>query len=209
MLAANTDAGGNTSVQRGMQGTTAVNHLVTAVAYVLQEKIVIVPFVRNYFGTPAGGDWKYTLELPDVRVASVELFMTNALGNGPAAVNSYTATNDSGLRTNGGGQFSFQITGYLAIQTGAAPLVIVDSGQSVRDMYAVLITPSSGAGVTLQLNRNGAAYATLQFALGATVSNVVNGFGLPALSAGDQLSLDVDGVGTTNPGSDLTVIMRL
>ena len=135
--------------------------------------------------------------------------MTNALGNGPAAVNSYTATNDSGLRTNGGGQFSFQITGYLAIQTGAAPLVIVDSGQSVRDMYAVLITPSSGAGVTLQLNRNGVAYATLQFAAGATVSNVVNGFGLPALNAGDQLSLDVDGVGTTNPGSDLTVIMRL
>ena len=209
LLAANTDAGGNTSVQRGMQGTTAANHLVTAVAYVLQEKIVIVPFVKNYFGTPAGGDWKYTLELPDVRVASVELIMTNALGNGPAAVNSYTATNDSGLRTNGGGQFSFQITGYLAIQTGAAPLVIVDSGQSVRDMYAVLITPSSGAGVTLQLNRNGVAYATLQFAAGATVSNVVNGFGLPALNAGDQLSLDVDGVGTTNPGSDLTVIMRL
>jgi hypothetical protein len=147
--------------------------------------------------------------MPDVRVASVDLFMTNALGNGAVSVNPYTTTNDTGLRTNGGGQFSFQITGYLAIQTGAAPLVIVDADQSVRDMYAVLIGPPSGAGVTLEINRNGSAYATLQFAAGAAVSNVVSGFGLPALRAGDQLSLDVDGVGTTNPGSDLTVIMRL
>jgi hypothetical protein len=209
LLAASTDSGGNTSVRRGIQGTTAAAHLAGALAYPLEEKIVIVPFVKGYFGTPAGGDWKYTLELPDVRVSSVELFMTNALGNGAVSVNPYTTTNDNGLRTNGGGQFSFQITGYLAIQTGAAPLVIVDADQSVRDMYAVLITPSSGAGVTLQLNQNSAAYATLQFAAGATVSNVVSGFGLPPLRAGDQLSLDVDGVGTTNPGSDLTVIMRL
>jgi hypothetical protein len=208
-LAANTDSGGNTAVQRGMQGTTAAAHLVTALAYVLQEKIAIVPFVKGFFGTPAGGDWKYSLELPDVRVASVDLFMTNTLGNGAVTVNPYTSTDDTGLRTFGGGQFSFQITGYLAIQTGAAPLVIVDADQSVRDMYAVLITPSTGAGVTLQLNQNGAAYATLQFAAGAIVSNVVNGFGLPPLRAGDQLSLDVDGVGTTNPGSDLTVIVRL
>jgi hypothetical protein len=38
---------------------------------------------------------------------------------------------------------------------------------------------------------------------------VIGGFGLPAFTAGDQLSLDVTGVGTTNPGSDLTVIIRL
>jgi hypothetical protein len=50
---------------------------------------------------------------------------------------------------------------------------------------------------------------TVQFDPGATTSSLVNGFGLPPLRAGDQLSLDVSGVGTTNPGSDLTVIMRL
>jgi hypothetical protein len=73
----------------------------------------------------------------------------------------------------------------------------------------VLTTPSSGAPVTLQLNLNGAAYVMVQFDPGATTSNLVNGFGLPPLRAGDQLSLDVAGVGTTNPGSDLTMIMRL
>jgi hypothetical protein len=116
---------------------------------------------------------------------------------------------DQGLRTLAGGQFSFQIAGYLAIQTGAAPNVIVDADRAVGDIYAVLRTPSGGAGVTLQLNLNGNPYTTVQFAPGAAVSGVVSGFGLPVLHAGDQLSLDVVGVGTTNPGSDLTLVMRL
>ncbi len=126
-----------------------------------------------------------------------------------------TSTNDNGLRTLGGGQFSFQIAGYLAIETGAAPNVIVDVDRVVGDIYAVLRTPASGAGVTLQLNLNGNLYTTVQFAydpvagVSATTSGVVDGFGLPPLHAGDQLSLDVVGVGTTNPGSDLTLVMRL
>lgn len=163
----------------------------------------------------ASGDWQYSVELPDVRLASAELYMINSLGTGPSTANQYTGTIDSGLRALAGGQYSFQITGYLAIQTGAAPNVIVDSDQSVRDMYAIVRLPSQGAPITVQLNRNGNAYATLQFALNAatnmsaTTSGVVGGFGLPALRAGDQLSLDVTGVGTTTPGSDLSVIMRL
>jgi hypothetical protein len=63
--------------------------------------------------------------------------------------------------------------------------------------------------VTLELNRNGQPWATVQFDPGAAVSYVAPGFGLPVLNPGDQLSLDVTGVGTANPGSDLTVIIRL
>jgi len=101
------------------------------------------------------------------------------------------------------------VTGYLAVQTGAAPNIIVDASRSIQDMYAVLRSPSSGAGVTLEINRNFAPYATIQFDPGATTSYVVPGFGLPPLTAGDQLGLDVNGVGTSNPGSDLTVVVRL
>ena len=108
-----------------------------------------------------------------------------------------------------GGQYSFQITGYLAIQTGVAPSLVVDADRSVRDMYGIVGSAATGAGISLQLNRNGAAYAAVQFAAGATTSSVAAGFGLPALRAGDLLSLDVTGVGTTNPGSDLTFILRL
>ena len=209
MLAGATDAGGNTTVQRGVQGSTAASHDISSLAYLLSEKIAIVPFVKNFFGSPASGDWKYSLQLPGARLASAELFMTNSLGDGAVSINSLTGTDDNGLRTLGGGQFSFQIAGYLAIQTGAAPAVIVDTNRAVGEIYAILRTPSSGAGVTLQLNLNGNLYATVQFAEGATTSGAVDGFGLPTLHTGDQLSLDVVGVGTINPGSDLTLIMSL
>ena len=200
---------GASAVTRGVQSTTAAAHAVTALVYPLSDKVVIVPFIREFFGGPASGEWNYSVELPDVRIASVELYMTNSLGAGAVAISQFTATIDSGLRTLAGGQYSFQITGYLAVQTGAAPNIIVDSARSVGDIYAVLRVPSSGAGVTLELNRNGSPYATVQFDPGTITSHVVSGFGLPAFAAGDQLSLDVTGVGTSNPGSDLTVIIRL
>jgi hypothetical protein len=76
-------------------------------------------------------------------------------------------------------------------------------------MYGIVRTAPTGAGISLQLNRNGAVYANVQFAAGATTSSVAGGFGLPALHAGDLLSLDVTAVGITNPGSDLTFILRL
>jgi len=197
------------AVTRGVQSTTAAGHAATAPVYPLSEKVLIVPFIKNFFGSPASGDWNYAVELPDVRLASIELYMTNAFGAGAVGVNQYTGTNDQGLRTLAGGQYSFQITGYLAVQTGAAPNIIVDSARSIGDIYAVLRGSSSGAGVTLELNLNGQPYATVQFDPGTTTSYVVDGFGLPPLTAGDQLSLDVTGVGTSNPGSDLTVIVRL
>jgi hypothetical protein len=204
-----TDSGGNTTVQRGMQATTAAAHDVTALAYLLTEKAIIVPFVKNFFGSPSSGDWKYTVQLPGVRIASSEMYMTNSLGDGATATVSLTGSVDNGLRTLAGGQYSFQIAGYLAIQTGAAPNVIVDSNRIVGSIYGVLRTPSGGTGVTLQLNQNGNPYATVQFDPGASVSGIVDGFGLPVLHAGDLLSLDVVGVGTTNPGSDLTLVMLL
>ena len=72
-------------------------------------------------------------------------------------------------------------------------------------------TPAGGA-VTLLVRQNGAAYATLTIAAGATVSNRVDGLGLPAFAAGAQIHLDVvkvPGAANTLPGRDLTVTIRL
>jgi hypothetical protein len=204
-----TNPDGSSAVRRALHGTPAVEHGLPVLAYLLNEKVVIVPFIKNFFGAPASGDWKYSVALPNVRLASVELYMTNALGNGAIAANPYTETTDSGLRTLAGGQYSFQISGYLAIQNGAAPSVIVDADRSVWDVYGIVRLPPTGDSIQLQLNRNGAPYAAVQFDAGATTSTVAPGFGLPALRAGDQLSLDITGVGTTIPGSDLTLIVRL
>ncbi len=200
--------GGVTTIQRGMYGTTASAHAAGALVYKLQEKVAIVPFAKGFFGSPAAGDWKYSLELPNVRLASVELFMTNALGDGATGYLPFTSYSDNGLRTMAGGQYSFQIAGYLAVQTGAAPSVIVDADRVVRDIYGIVGTAPTGAGITLQVNRNGSPYATVQFNTGSATSIPTPGFGLPALRAGDIVSMDVTGVGTTNPGSDLTLVIR-
>jgi len=204
----NTD--GTQAVIRGLHNTTAAAHTtVPTNAYTLGETVAIVPFIKSFFGSPASGDWQSTVALPNVRLASVELYMTNSLGSGAVTANPYTGTIDNGLRTMAGGQYSFQISGYLALQTWAAPAVIVDADRSVRDIYGIVGTASTGAAIILQLNVNGAPYATVQFSAGETVSAVVGGFGLPALRAGDKLTMDVDGVGTTIPGSNLNLIMRL
>jgi hypothetical protein len=207
IMGANPD--GSAVVTRGAQGTPAADHTLPFCAYHLTEKVAIVPFIRNFFGSPASGDWKSSVVLPNIRLASAELYLTNALGDGVITANVYTGTNDCGLRTLAGGQFSFQISGYLAIQTNAAPIIIVDTDRAVRDIYGILSAPPMGAAILLQINCNGAPYAAVQFADGSTVSDIVDGFGMSPLRAGDQLSLNIGGVGTTVPGSDLTLIVRL
>ena len=202
--------GGGLDVVRGMHSSGAADHLSTTAVYPLGTKVAIVPFVKGFFGSPASGDWKYSVQLPNVRVASAELYMTNSLGEGATSANPYTGTIDSGLRTMAGGQYSFQVGGYLAIQNGAAPALVVDADRSVRDIYGILGTPSAGAGVAAQIDCNGTLWGTLAFDAGATVPNApISGFGRPALRAGDLLTLDITGVGTTSPGTDLTVIIRL
>jgi hypothetical protein len=203
------NADGSQSVTRGALGTTAGAHTASALAYTLNDTVLIVPFIKNFFGSPASGDWQHNLSLPNVRLASVELYMTNALGNGAVTANSYTATIDSGLRTMAGGQYSFQISGYLSVQASAAPAVIVDAKRSVRDIYGIVGTPSAGAPIVLQVNRNGAAYTSVQFDAGATQSTVAGGFGLSPLQPGDLLTLDIDSVGATIPGANLNLIIRL
>ncbi len=202
-------AGAGLLVTRGAQGTTAAAHAQTAPVYQLKQTTIIAPFVKNFFGSPASGDWQIPVQIPNVRIASVSLYMTNALGDGPATTNAYTSTVDSGLRTMGGGQYTFQVNGYLAVQSGAAPDVVVDANRSVRDIYAMLRTPPIGGSVILQVAHNGNPYATLTVPAGANMSNVVNGFGLPPLFSSDTLSLNVTGVGVTSPGSGLNVIIRL
>ncbi len=64
----------------------------------------------------------------------------------------------------------------------------------------------------MQLNQNNVAYCTLTIPAGETISNVVNGFELPFLQAGLQITFDITSVvqmGDSAPGRDLTVTVRL
>jgi hypothetical protein len=195
-------------VTRGAHGSQAAAHAAQTPIYQLQSKTAIAPFPPEFFGSPYSGSWSYPMALPDVRIASAELFVTNQKGNSPAKDIYLTSTTDSGLRTLSGGQYSIQVDGYLAVDQAAAPALVMEASHAVRDVFAVLGT-AADATVTLQLNLNGASYCQLTFATGATVSSTVNGNTLAPLPSGAQVTLSVLSVGQTNPGADLTVIIRL
>ncbi len=197
-------------VVRGALGTAAASHDQDTLIYGLQSLVTIVPFLRNFFGTPASGDWSYSVAIPNARVAAVQLYVTNSQGNSPTVTGDFVTTPDQGLRTLSGGQYTFQIAGFLAIQSSAAPDILLEADRVVRDVYAVVNTaPSQTAGIALNLNLDGALFCTLNFNPGDTVSNSVSGLTLPTLASGARLSLDLTSVGETIPGSDLTVVIRV
>jgi hypothetical protein len=202
------DGGVQYTVQRGVHSSPASGHAAQAAVYHLAGLTTIAGFPQGFFGSPYSGTWSFSVPLPDVRVASAQLFVTNQKGNSPMASACLTHTVDSGLRTLSGGQYCIQVEGFLSVDQSAAPALVVDTAHSVGDIYAVL-GASADASVQLQLNVNGSAYCQLVFQANETISNDVSGQGAPPLAAGDRITLAVQSVGRTYPGADLTVIIRL
>jgi hypothetical protein len=199
-------------VTRASHGTAAAVHAVQAGVYLLEEKIFVMPFAQDFFGSPSSGSYAFPITIPDVRIAAAELFMTNSRGNSSVAAESFTNTTDLGLRSLLGGQLTIQIEGPLAIQTNAAPPLVVDTSCSVRDVSAVVQDAPTAASVTMQVTQNGNVYCELTIATGATASNVVDGFALGPLQAQAIIGLNITSVtqtANTSPGSDLTVTIRL
>ncbi len=195
-------------VTRGMHGTTAVSHAAQIPVYQLSSTVVVVPFPLDFFGSPLSGNWSYPISLPNSKVASAELFVTNSRGNSQTNAINLTQSVDYGLRTLSGGQYSFQVQGFLAVDSNPAPNVIVEAAHAVEDVYAIVKQAPVGGPIQISLSQNGSPYCTLTIPDGATVSPSVDGFGMP-LTAQAQLSIAITGVGQTSPGSDLTVILRL
>ena len=146
--------------------------------------------------------------MADVRIASAELFVTNARGNSGVASIYLTNNDDNGLRTLSGGQYSIQVEGFLAVDESAAPALVVESSHAVRDIYAILGKAADGL-LVLQLKVDGVDYCTLSFASGQFVSSSVDGLTLPPLVAGAKITLGIVQVGQVYPGGDLTVLIRL
>jgi hypothetical protein len=199
-------------VARGAQGSTAAAHASQAAVYRLSKSMLVVPFAKDFFGSPSSGSFSYSTLLPDTRIASAEFFVTNAKGNSEISTACFNATVDGGLRTLSGGQFSIQVEGYLAVETNAAPPLVVQDTHAVRDVFAVVGEAPTGAPVELDLRQNGAVYCHLTIPAGQIYSNVVNGFGMAPLEANALLTLDIVSVPEANdakPGRDLTVTIRL
>jgi hypothetical protein len=202
------NSGSQYSVTRGVDGSPPSAHSATTPVYQLTNQTTIVPFPAGFFGSPYSGSWSYPISLPDIRVGSAELFVTNQLGNSPTTGICMTHNDESGLRTLSGGQYSIQVDGFLAVEQSVAPAIVVESAHSVRDVFAILGS-AADAQVQVQVNVTNVVYCTLTFAPGTITSNSILGSTLPPLPAMAQLTAGVLSVGQTYPGADLTVIIRL
>jgi len=213
MTVIDVQSGGLTlTVARASHGSAAVAHAAATLVYTLTRAITTVPFVKGFFGSPASVIYVHSMFLPDVRIAAAEFYATNAVGNSPVKGIAFGAMADQGLRTFSGGQISIQVDGYLAIETDAAPPFVIEDSHAPRDIFAVVREAPSGGAIQLQVRQNSTVYCTLTIADGQTLSNVIDGFGMPPLASSAQVSLDVlavPGAANTLPGRDLTVTIRL
>ncbi len=206
------DNGTSIPVTRGYDGSTAASYAAQTPLYFLAKKTFVMAFAPDFFGSPASGSYTFPVSIPDVRIAAAELFVTNSRGNSPVAAQCFTNTTDQGLRTLSGGQLSIQVEGPLAIQTNAAPFLIMDSAHSVSDIYAVVQQAALNAPIVLQITQNSQPYCQLTIPANATISNTVDGFALGPLAVNAQIGLDILSVvqdTSVPPGSDLTVTIRL
>jgi hypothetical protein len=204
------------SVTRGVLNSTAAIHERGELVLHLQAATFVLPFADNFFENRASQNYLHSMDLPEVRVAAAELFVTNAFGNSEATTQCYTSGPDGGLRTLSGGQFSFQVSGYLAVEQNAAPPLLIEANHAVRDIRATVL---QAADVDIKLNilQNGSHYCDLTIPAGTLISQTsyppfapfVDGVDLAPLLAANTLSLNITQVGQNAPGSDLTVTIRL
>jgi hypothetical protein len=210
-------------VLRGAMGSTATGHGAAAPVYGLTKLRLVVPFAADFFGSPSSGEFDYFVLLPDVRVAAATFFVTNPFGDSPISTACFTSRADVGLRTLSGGQYSIQVAGNLAIETNAAPPLVVQGTHSVWNISAMVTGAPTNAPaippaeptvewVQMDVRVNGAVYCTLTIPADLTYSNTVNGCGMPPLPAGGLVTLDITRVpqaAGSKPGRDLTVTINL
>ncbi len=203
------------SVVRGAYGSPAINHSAGAPVLQLDTKVIIVPFASGFFENRASINFLHTFSLPDARVSAAEFFVTNAFGNSQAQQVCFTQTNDGGLRTLSGGQFSLQVSGYLGTQQNAAPPLVIESSHAVRDVRAGLNQAASGYDTAIQLLQNGVEYCSLAIPSDSSNSTLLNGVSLPPLQVEGAITMNVSltlsgtAAGALIPGRDLTVTIRL
>jgi hypothetical protein len=208
------------SVVRGALNSAAATHQVGELVLHLQRAVLILPFARDFFENRASVNYLHTVSLPDVRIGAAQLYVSNSFGDSQATNHSYTTGPGGGLRTLSGGQFSLQVSGYLATQQNAAPPLVNQASHAIRDMRATVSHAPQDYTINIAVLQNGVPLGgdagVLSIRPGNVTSNIVDGVTLAALREDGALTLNIaldlpQGFHTspnTNPGRDLTVTIR-
>lgn len=107
----------------------------------------------------------------------------------------------------------FEWTGAMSVRTGVRGFP-VPYNCTLLGVRGVLGTAPVGADAVFDVNRNGTTVFGTQSArpravAGSTSIAETTGMTVTSLSAGDVLTVDIDQVGSSTPGSDLTLVIRI
>lgn len=108
--------------------------------------------------------------------------------------------------------YTFSVTGTVAVAVGKSRIYL-EGNYTVDTVRTAVNTAPTGAALIVDVNKNGTTIYTTQTARPqiAAAANSANG-NSPAVTtyvAGDYITVDVDQVGSTVAGADLTVTVRL
>ena len=109
--------------------------------------------------------------------------------------------------------FTWAVTGSLVTGTSIAPIIIIPNNLTIIKAYAAVKTAPTGASILIDINIGGTSiWAStpanrLTIAAGAT-SGTQTSFDTTSLTDGGLLTVDLDQVGSTIAGADITIELK-
>lgn len=108
--------------------------------------------------------------------------------------------------------FVFTVTGALATGTSQTPVLVAPKALTITKAYANVKTAPTGASILIDINKAGTTIWSTQAnrltIAAAATSDTETSFNTTTLAEGDVLTVDIDQVGSSVPGSDLTVQLK-
>jgi hypothetical protein len=207
-----TSINGNTAqIERAQKNSTATAHNAGTRLTLLSKRLFVYHVPRDFFGTPASGEWEAREPFPSMAVCAVELYVTNLFGHSPTRVNNYTSNLvDGRLRILSGEQVDLIVEGVLGIESDAVPPVYLPQAASIRDLYAHCRSAPQGGDINAVVKVAGMGLGTVVINDGQTFpANAIDGKDLPAIQPTQPITLDITSVGSTYPGERLVVTIRM
>lgn len=105
------------------------------------------------------------------------------------------------------------VTGTLTTGTSVTPVLIVVASQTITKAYARVKTAPTGANLIIDINKNGTSIWNTTQANRLTInagstSGTQTNFDTTSLADEDYLTIDIDQVGSSIAGADLTIILK-
>lgn len=100
--------------------------------------------------------------------------------------------------------------GVLAVAAGKARFIVPPGNWTISSITGIIVTANTGASVLVDVNKNGTTVFTTQsnrltVPASTTTIQTSGTIQVTSVTGGDVISMDIDQIGSTIPGADLSV----